>query len=329
MKNKIWLSLVFFAVLCFAAPVAAQEPILLCDQDIYDAGHPFFWTQLQKIVPEHLGPGEAGAVYDELFKRYAMTLSVEDKQRPFVQSFMALLGEVRLSLKSANLSMKPGFDGEELSSGSEPVDAVPCQDKDAPYLITIKYLTIAYKKVHDASWETLRGATTRRIMHLDQRYADWFENGLPMWPLETWVNGKLLGASDAEEPKFWQLVVLRPTAGLSVNTSESYDEVKTQAALAIEPLGYVRYIASDYSKYWGASLLLTTGDDAGIGYGILGRYNNYVLGAVMREDYPATGVSSEDVYLFFGYDLYTLLHDKKDHFRGFKGKVRTHLEKFQ
>ena len=184
--------------------------------------------------------------------------------------------------------------------------------------------------MHDASWETLRGAVSRQIELRDQQYTDWFTNGLPMWPLETWANGKLLDKSDAIKPKDWQLVVVRPTVGLGVNSTDGIRDTKPEMTLAIEPIGYVKYTKKDYSSYWGVSFLMTAGDDHGIGYGALARYNNYVLGIVKRRnDNLALGVKGDDLYVFIGFDLYELVHKKQEEFRYFKGKVRENLEKYK
>lgn len=330
MKNRIVYICVLFISMGLVTNAIAQEKILLCDKDIYDTSHPFYWNNLKSIVPDNLGPGEANKVYGEIFHRYMLSLGQEAKQQAFVKKFIKLQQNIIAGVTSANLSMKPGLDGVELSSGSEIVGTVPCQDKDKPYLVTIKYVTIAYKKVHDASWETLRGAVSRQIELRDQQYTDWFTNGLPMWPLETWANGKLLDKSDAIKPKDWQLVVVRPTVGLGVNSNDGIRDTKPEMTLAIEPIGYVKYTKKDYSSYWGVSFLMTAGDDHGIGYGALARYNNYVLGIVKRrKDNLALGVKGDDLYVFIGFDLYELVHKKQEEFRYFKGKVRENLEKYK
>lgn len=317
---------------CLAAfmsvPVAADEKIFLCGKDITDAGNPFYWDNLKNIVPENLGPGDARTVYRVISERYVSALSVEDKKLPFVRVFVKLLRGIDAGIQSGNLTIKSGFDEHELSSGLRKKANVPCQDKDKPYLADIKYITIAYKKVHDASWEKLREAAARRIEFLDQQYADWFNNGLPMWPLETWANGALLDKSDAVEPRKWQLIVTRPSVGIGLNAADNRDETDPSATLAIQPLGYLKFTKNDYSQYWGISLLLTVGEDPGLGYGILARYNNYVFGATKRDNDTQRGISDNDVYIFIGFDLYNLMHEKQERFREFKGKVRANLEQY-
>lgn len=322
----------FFIILLLWIPLSvyADGAFIFCDKDINDTSHPFHRNNLQDLIPEDLKPGEAKDVYTQFLSRYESQLTEQQASMPLVKKFIALQKEILAGTKSANLGFSRDEDDnsiEILSSGSKDIMDVPCRDSDEDYLKDIAFLVVAYRNVHNGSWSVIRDATTRQIQFLEQQYYEWYKNGLPMWPLETYVNGKFLDESDAVKPKKWQLVVLRPSIGLGLNTHNAFGESKAEATLGIEPIGYLKYTKDNYSAYWGVSLLVTGGDDVGFGYGVLARYNNYVLGITRREDNEKYGVSNNDAYLFIGVDLYKMIHEKEDRFREFKQKVNANIKK--
>ena len=304
---------------------AINEAITVCDRNISNPEHPFYATQLKPLIPADLSPSNVQEVYKQFLQLYRQQLQNHQKQLPLVKHFLELQQNISgENPELANLSITRSFDGEELSSGATKVFDIPCADIDKDYLIDIIYLSLAYQRTHSDSWGAIRAATTRQIISLGQLYENWFQNGLPMWPQETWFNGLFLDDSDAIKPVRHQYVLFRPNAGLGFNTRHSFEESKTEATLGIEALGYVRYINNDYSNYWGISALITTGDDVGLGYGLLARYNNYALGITRRNDKPELGISEDDIYLFIGIDLYKMLHEKNEQFQGYKMKIIEH-----
>ena len=328
------IGLIIFIISGSFTSVWADE-VFTCRQNIADPSHPFYWENIKTHVPDSLGPGDTKPVYENFNRLYLERLSnnsdnLTDAQNKFISIFKQLQNDILNGKKTANISINTGDDGFELNSGAKLVsDNVPCKDIDLPYFRDIAYMTIAYKKIHFDSWETLMGAASRRIQHLGQQYEDWFNNGLPMWPQETYFNGLLLDESDAVEAKKWQLVVVRPSVGLGINTNNSLNKNKPEATLGIEPVGFVKYIKNDYSGYWGLSMLLTVGDDVGIGYGLLARYNKYTFGLTRRGEDIANGITDDNVYFYVGYDLYDLFHDKKNKFQGYKKKVRENLDRYK
>lgn len=79
----------------------------------------------------------------------------------------------------------------------------------------------------------------------------------------------------------------------------------------------------------GYSVLATLGEDAGIGYGLLLRYDDYVPGYTRRNEDAALGINSDSEYIYLGYDLYNLVHEKKDRFREYQQKIRETIAEFQ
>lgn len=140
-------------------------------------------------------------------------------------------------------------------------------------------------------------------------------NGLPMWPWELWLNGKRLERSDWEPLFKTQWVLMRPTAGIEIDT-RSRAEGDLEASIAIEPVGLVRYRNDDYSKWWGASLVVTSSTGEGIGLGALLRWNDLVLGVTRHEaDSPE---KSDGTFIFVGVELYQLFTKKREDFEAWR-----------
>lgn len=316
-------------LLCLFLPLAGigDDRIRVCDQDVTDPAHRYSWLRLKQRLPENLGPGDEVQAYGDLANLYLQGLTDEDRQRADVKKFVELLGQISTGVRSANVVIKPGLQGEVLYSGADKVTDLGCSTPVASAVVDMSYMTIALKKVHTLSWSVLMGATNARIQALSRQYADWFNNGLPMWPLETWANGLLLDKHDAVAPKRWQLVLARPSLGVGINSGKSVNSSKPESTLAIEPIGYVRYTSDDYSKYWGVSLMMTVGDDKGVGGGVLCRYRNYVVGVTKRQKDIRRGISGDDLYLFVGLDVYNLFHTQQERFDGLKQKVRENLQR--
>lgn len=329
MKHNVLKLQLIFLLTAMPALYAQAENVLLCGNDISDKNSPFKWELVQDRVPMYLYPNEAKNIYQQLLDDYVRNLNQNDEQHVQVKQFIDLQEAIVAGKKSALLAIKAGpFSGDELLSGHDTVFAIPCEDAQKSWLIDITYLTIAYKKIHDASYEQFRTQADKTIQRRNMQYQNWFDNGLPMWPQETWLNGLLLGESDAEQPARHQWVLLRPSVGIGGNAHKSISNNKLEATLGLEIAGFAHYLNDDYSKYWGLSLLTTLGEEVGVGYGVLLRYNNYVLGYTTREKDVALGIDDNNEYIFIGYDLYQLLHDKKDGFDGFKRKVRTAMEQY-
>ena len=321
-----------FILLLFSPALAAQgDAILLCDIDISAKDSLFKWHNVEKDVPLYLYPNDAEKLYQGLLDKYIRKLSSDDQQRSEVKQFIELQKTIISKQAPALLVLKPNpFSSEwELLNGANLVFPVNCDDVDQNYLIDIFYLALSYKKINDASFERFREAANATIQRRNLQYQNWFDNGLAMWPQETWFNGLFLGKSDADKPAEHQWVILRPSVGLGVNSSDGLSKGNVDGALGIEIGGFVRYLNNDYSNYWGLSVLATLGEDAGAGYGLLLRYDDYVLGYTQREEDVALGIGSDNKYIYIGYDLYNLVHHKKDRFSAYRQKIRKTISAYE
>ncbi len=321
-----------FVLFLFSPMLAAQgDAILLCDVDISDRDSLFKWQSVEKDVPLYLYPNGAEMLYQRLLDQYIRKLSFDDQRRSEIKQFIELQKTIISKQAPALLALKPNpFSGEwELLNGANQVFPIDCDDVNQDYLIDIYYLALSYKKINDASFEIFREAASATIQQRNLQYRNWFDNGLPMWPQETWFNGLLLGKSDAEKPARHQWVIFRPSVGLGVNSSDGLSNGNVDATLGIEIGGFVRYLNNDYSNYWGLSVLATLGEDAGVGYGLLLRYDDYVLGYTHRGEDAASGIGSDSEYFYIGYDLYKLVHDNKDRFSQYRQKIRQSISAYQ
>ncbi|MGB5398257.1 MAG: hypothetical protein WBN96_14015, partial [Gammaproteobacteria bacterium] len=209
----------------------------------------------------YLYPGDTEKVYQQLLDSYLLNLEQGDLQRAQVKQFIAVQKSIIRGESSAILVIDPGFNsGYELISGHETVFIVPCESAQESWLIDIAYLATAYSKIHNVSFEVFRETANATIQKRNLQYQNWFDNGLPMWPQETWLNGLFLDESDAKQPARLQWVLLRPSVGLGGNAHDGISNNKFAATLGLEVAGFAHYLNEDYSNYWGLSFLATIGE---------------------------------------------------------------------
>jgi len=172
-------------------------------------------------------------------------------------------------------------------------------------IVSVSKAAAAIKTIQlTPAMEARAAAVARQARDVDNL----LKNGLPMWPWELWANGKRLPESDAEPLFRSQWILLRPTAGMAVDT-RSRAEGDLQASVGIEPVGFIRYRGEDYSAWWGVSLLVTTSSKSGVGLGALLRWNNFVLGATRNQGQQPG--QSDSTVVFIGVDLYDFLNKQR------------------
>jgi hypothetical protein len=130
-------------------------------------------------------------------------------------------------------------------------------------------------------------------------------NGLPMWPQETWING-LNVDFDTDEPVVasnTQWIFLRPSISPALKFSGE-DSSELDAALMLEPLGFIKYRdGSDFRRWHGASAIVTMSGDNGVGYGAIYRYDSLIIGAAHHS-------RPDEWMLYVSLDLYDLVVPK-------------------
>jgi len=325
-----WL-IVFLSGVFATNLLASQHDFRVCETDLLSQDSIFHWQTLSAEVPMYLYPNETKQVYQKIRNSYLSVLRPEDAQRSEVLTMTSLLEELVSGQITPLVKIGPNpiTDEVEIDFGSNLIIPVNCGDIDQSYLIDIIHLSNSLEKIHNASFSELRTVANQKIQRRNLQYQNWFDNGLAMWPQETWLNGLFLGESDAEEPAGYQLIFLRPSIGLGMNADDGLDDGKVEQVLGLEIGGFAHYLEHDYSSYWGLSLVATLGEDAGVGYGPLVRYNNFVLGFTRRDKDSSSGITEDRDYWYIGYDLLDLIADKKERFSGFKQKVRDNFSKFK
>ena len=316
------------AALSFAVPAAAgaaDEIAKLCADPITPSPE-FERRTLIDQTASDIAAGHEQIAFNRIADTYERSLRPGEKSVPGVDEFLRQLRAPTTeptSRWSALWEISPDDNGDAILFERDPAAkfTIPCRPKPLPAYFQnmaaiANYLRIALAAreapAKQAQWNTLK----KQAMD----HEDLLRNGLPMWPWELWLNGKRLGKSDADPLFNTQIVFMRPTAGVEVNT-RSRELANLEGSLLLEPVGFVRYFDdSRYSKWWGVSAVMTATTGQGMGYGALFRYGRYSAGLTLHHS-DVAGVSN-DVYLAFSMDLYDLIGQKREELPGWRDGVK-------
>ena len=165
--------------------------------------------------------------------------------------------------------------------------------------VAIAYAALALEMAAGSDLGPARVEAVRQAQAVYEAHEDWLFHGLAQWPWELWLNGTRLSRDFTASPPRHQWVALRPNASLVANF-DSFEDSALDYALTFEPFGFVRYAeGSNFRRWWGVSPMLTLTGDHGAGYGLLGRYNNFVLGVAYHErDSRVLWYLSVDLYRY-------------------------------
>ncbi|MBI3529022.1 MAG: hypothetical protein HY067_13765 [Betaproteobacteria bacterium] len=301
---------------CFALPSStsrAQEVARLCGVPVTPS--PEFEREVLKdqTYPDFVA-GRPQAATNRLADAYEQSLRPEERVTQQVQTFLRHLRAPTSRQSSLWEISRDDDTGDAIlferdTTGSKAT--IPCRPGPVPAyahdMVAIAgYVGIALAAQEDKDKKALWLAVKKQATD----HEDLIRNGLPMWPWELWLNGKRLGKSDADPLFKTQVVFLRPSAGVEINT-RSRERANLEGSLLLEPIGFVRYVDdSRYAKWWGVSAVVTTSTGQGMGYGALFRYGRYSAGLTLHKS-EVEGISN-DVHLVFGMDLYDLVEKKRD-----------------
>lgn len=256
-------------------------------------------------------------VYKQYAQRFESTLLANKTNDPVTAKFIArILSISSEEEKYFDVTHEPDLKAEVFFAGSDNNREIIVEcSKIPPYFADMAAVSLMTRWVR--SQELLGPAESRSRFTIQQYIAHeaLLYNGLPMWPWELWLNGKRLGKSDWEALFKTQWVFLRPVAGIEINTRDRAS-ANLDIGVGIEPLGFVHYQNDEYKSWWGASLLVTSSTNAGIGVGGLLRWNSYVLG-VTRHESNTAGIPDSN-FVFIGVELFDLLNKKRDDFNEWK-----------
>jgi len=314
-------------VAALAAPALAQQNVAALSGDTlklckatYAPHETLKPSALMLEVAPDIGLGQYGHAYRKLAARLNSALSEAERAMPKVSQFLANLARADESdITDRHFRTEVGVDDPNVLQLFESHPAqlpIDCRQSVPRYLVEV--VTVAQvagtikTRQRAKDFEALAAAVARQARDIDNL----LKNGLPMWPWELWANGKRLPESDAEKLFRWQWVLLRPTAGMAIDTRSRADG-DLQAGVGIEPVGFVRYRGEDYRAWWGASLLVTTTTKSGIGLGAALRWNNFVLGATRNKGQQAG--QSDSTVIFIGIELYDFLNKQRAQMRDLDG----------
>lgn len=314
------LFLILFSTISFAGNLN------VCETDFLNKKSEFQWQHVRDSIPLYFNQDDKLLFLRQLQDEFIKGLNPLEHEKKFIQDFLKLLSGMTGNREQQLLKFgrDPNSDEWLLSSRRDDI-TVPCIDKDKTYLIDSVHLVDSLEKIHVISLDLARKFTNERIKKLDLQYSNWFENGLPMWPQESWFNGLLLDESDAQDPPEHQWVLIRPSLGIRGQEHKSLSNNQFNVTLGLELVGYVKYINDDYSKFLGLSLLVIPGNEKGLSCGVLLRYNSLILGYARQVKDLHCFDPEENI--FIGVDLYQLFHEKKDRFADFKRKIRNTIER--
>jgi hypothetical protein len=296
-----------------------------CRDSEPDPNHPLSWERLGPRVMAEVAAAryEAGyrVVFETFLREYGEAASREAEVRAFREAFHEYLA-LRERAGDQPVRWRGEWDADDdvqeyfllAPDGAVEQVRIPCAEIADPQAhavsarVAVAYAAFALEQATGSDLDEARRAAARRAQALYGAYEQWLFDGLAQWPWELWLNGRRLPRDFADPPPRWQWIALRPNASLVANL-DTFEDSALDYALTFEPIGFVRYVeGSSYRKWWGLSPTLTLTGDHGAGYGLLGRYNNFVLGAAYHE-------RDERVLWYMSVDLYRYA-------LGEEGKVR-------
>lgn len=310
--------IVILAALILAAPARAatlqDDHLFICDKtaDISPALQP---SALMDSAGAELEAKQFGLIYERFAQRYEATLSpAERAARPTTKYISNIRGAGALTSNLFDVSRALDGTSEKLFESSDDEISFNCAGL-TPHDVDMAAVALMTRWVR--SQESLHELEGRALFVAKQSRAHeaLLYNGLPMWPWELWLNGKRLGESDWDPLFKTQWVLMRPTAGIEINTRNRASG-NLDASVGIEPLGFARYQDDGYKSWWGASLLVTSSTNAGIGLGGLLRWNNFVLGVTRHESNSADMPASN--FIFIGIELYDYANKQRGDFAEWK-----------
>ena len=306
-----------------ACAVSAHAQSPWCGVHMPKADHPLSWANLQAPVEDRLDAENYEAAYQFIIDAYAVHYGDQNSQllenlRQKLDTYLKrreLEGERpsdwRGDLKIRSNNYYLTWDNEA-SGSSNATHNVPCESDEwagteSPE-VAVFYVAVAMQKATGEGHEQLMKLAANEADAIRRSHHDWHMNGFAMWPWELKLNELRVDEQFNSSAPSWQWVLLRPTPALAIR-SDNLESTEMDMALMLEPLGFVSYLeGSRYKEWWGLSAVATVTDDNGAGYGLLARYNEFLLGAAHHE-------AVDEVLVYFSVDLYQYLLSNEERVR--------------
>jgi hypothetical protein len=189
----------------------------------------------------------------------------------------------------------------------EPI-RISCSSFETPdaesAVLGVAYLSRYVESLSRVGLEAFQLAAAAEADLTAKGYQSWLFDGLAQWPWELKLNEFRLPDTFNEDAPDWQYTLLRPNLALAINPND-YNDADLDYALMLEPVGFIKYLKddgkTDYENWWGLSALVSITDSSGTGYGLMARYNNFMLGTCIHDS------QDQDWLIYLGVDLYKYL----------------------
>ena len=302
--------------LCAARAGAAElrgDAIFLCDAE-HQPSPRLKSSVLQPEILSHLRTGNFAAAYDALAETLGNAVHA-DRDRPQVQAFLGILRNPGRH----SFGIDPDGNTEKLFRNA-PADTITidCSGPVPRYLVDVSTAALLAERIRVRQNLPAERRRAENVAETAQDAEDLLKSGLAMWPWELWLNGLRLSATDADPLFRTQWVVMRPTAGIEIDT-RNRASADLNASVMLEPVGFVRYRGAGYSRWWGVSAVITSSTGRGAGIGGLFRWDNYVIGLTRHR---GEGTRPDSTFLLVGVDLYDALNSKRTELEGWDGLGR-------
>ena len=258
-------------------------------------------------VSAEVASGDFRAAYAKLARSLESSFSGGERAMPGIAGFLGALREPQTRTFEINTAAS-GANEEKLFETEQGREITfDCNAPVPRYLVDVASVSLVASKIHPKQITPLLARRALGVARASRDAESLLKDGLAMWPWELWANGLRLSRDDSEPLFRTQLVLMRPTAGIEVDT-RNRASADLNASVMLEPVGFVRYRGSGYSHWWGASIVVTSSTSRGAGVGGLVRWDNYVFGLTRHKGEDGRPDSN---FLVIGVELYDFLNKKR------------------
>jgi hypothetical protein len=303
-------ALVFLiGILCVARVDAATlvgDEVRLCDRPRPPSASVRPSSLLLDVSAE-VASSDFRAAYARLARTLEGAFSPGDRAMPGVAGFLAALRDpqgrtFQIDTAASGANEEKLFETEQ---GRE--ITLDCGTPVPQYLVDLASVSLVASRISAKQITPDLARRALAVARSSREAESLLKDGLAMWPWELWANGLRLSRDDSAPLFRTQLVLMRPTASIEIDT-RNRAAADLNASVMLEPLGFVRYRGSGHSSWWGASLVVTSSTGRGAGVGGVVRWDNYVLGVTRHKGDDGRPDSN---FLVLGVELYDVLNRKR------------------
>jgi hypothetical protein len=297
------------ATVCAHAANFEGDALRLCDR-VHEPAASLKPSSVMLELSPHLAKGDFAAAYATLADILETSLGPAERTMPGVERFLGNLRNGH-NVTYQRFSVSPFRpEGVEKLFQSHLTDemVIPCRGSMPRYFVQVVAASLVAWRVGARQAEPELAARALGVMQSSRDAESLLRDGLAMWPWELWLNGLRVSRKDSDSLFRTQLIFMRPTAGIEVDT-RNRASADLQASVMVEPLGFVRYRGDGYSHWWGASFVVTSSTGRGAGIGGLLRWDSYVFGITRHK---GDGGAPDSNFLVIGVEVYDFLKKRAD-----------------